>query len=53
MEKEIKQNCRKCGAVQNLHYVPSSGMDIGTTGLHAICPRCGFTERIQSLDEKE
>ena len=45
--------CRKCGEVCKLRYVKSSGMDIEPTGMFSDCPRCGFSEIVKSLDEKE
>lgn len=47
-----EKNCDKCGAKTRLRYVPSSGMDITPTGMFADCTRCGFSQKVKSLDEK-
>ena len=52
MNKLETPNCRKCGDETRLRFVKSSGMDIQPTGMFADCIRCGFSERINSLDEK-
>ena len=44
--------CRKCGGDTSIHFVKSSGMDITPTGMFRTCSRCGYEERIDSLDEK-
>ena len=45
--------CRKCGGDTSIHYVSSSGMDIKPTGVFRTCQRCGFEEKIDSLNEKQ
>ena len=52
MYKIHDESCRKCGGNTSIHFVPSSGMDIEPTGMFRTCHRCGFEERINSLDEK-
>ena len=54
MNKEILENpiCPKCGEETSIHYRRSSGMDIEPTGMFADCSRCGYSEKIRSLDEK-
>lgn len=52
-EKLEDKNCSKCGNKTHLRYVPSSGMDISPTGMFADCSRCGFSERIKSLEDKD
>lgn len=43
--------CPKCGDDMTIEYKKSSGMDIEPTGLIATCMRCGYSEKIKSLDE--
>jgi ribosomal protein L37E len=52
MNKIQDTPCRKCGGDTSLKYKPSCGMDIEPTGLFKKCSRCGFSERVDSLDEK-
>lgn len=51
-EKLENKNCIKCGEETQLRYVTSSGMDIIPPGMFADCPRCGYSQKIKSLDEK-
>lgn len=53
MDKLPNEPCRKCGGETSLNFVPSSGMDIEQTGMKRTCGRCGFSEFIKSLDDKE
>lgn len=53
MEKLENKNCVKCGAKTSLRFVQSSGMDITPTGMFADCGRCGYSEKVRSLDEKD
>ena len=53
MNKLLDKNCTKCGEVTSLRFVSSSGMDITPTGMFADCGRCGFSESVRSLDEKD
>lgn len=52
MNKIPNTPCRKCGGETSLKFIESSGMDVEPTGLKKICYRCGFSEFINSLDEK-
>ena len=52
MYKIPDSGCSKCGGKTSINYVPSSGMDIEPTGMFRTCGRCGFKEKIDSLDEK-
>ena len=52
MNKLENPNCLKCGEKMSIRFVPSSGMDITPTGMFADCSRCGYSEKIQSLDDK-
>ena len=46
------ESCRKCGGETSIHFVKSTGMDIKPTGMFRTCSRCGYEQRISSLDEK-
>ncbi len=52
MNKLENPNCSKCGGKMSIRFVSSSGMDITPTGMFADCSRCGFSKKIQSLDDK-
>ena len=52
MNKIESTPCRKCGGETKLNFIPSGGMDVEPTGLKKTCMRCGFSEFIPSLDEK-
>lgn len=45
--------CPKCGGETKIRWVPSSGMDIEQTGMKRTCIRCGYSDFIDSLDEKK
>ena len=41
-----------CGGNTSLHFVKSTGMDITPTGMFRTCSRCGYEEKIDSLDDR-
>lgn len=55
--KNIQEpKCRMCGEDTNIRYIEGSHWDSyldkrPTKGLYATCIRCGYSERIQSLEE--
>ena len=52
MQKIENEKCVKCGGETSIHWIPSLGMDIEKTGMKRTCGRCGFSEFIKSLDDK-